>query len=174
MPKYAPFQRNEIEDTLENQQQLEKLLAKLSAVEAEQDSQTVLKLTGQIGTAYRLVGNFRQATTYFEKTVSLAQQIKAETAEVANLIRLATMLQYQDRHAEALPLFYRALEKCQISKITQYEDFACQHLAKCLVELGQVEESITLFEQALRLREGKGEVELIASTRCALEAAKLL
>jgi tetratricopeptide (TPR) repeat protein len=57
---------------------------------------------------------------------------------------------------------------------SDYEDFALQHLGKCLVEMGRVDEAIACFDRALILRWMKADPELIASTEEALAGARSL
>jgi HTH-type transcriptional regulator, pleiotropic regulator of extracellular virulence genes len=157
-----PFLRQHFDDDSTRRAELEEMLTVLqnSAHEAEK-----MRLSGRIGEQYRMLGEYNTALPYLQKAVALAAELGDSRQEIANLLRLATALQYADRHAEALPLFRDALTK---SRGSDYEDFALQHTGKCLVELGQTEEARKHFEAALALREIKGEADLLTSTREAL------
>jgi hypothetical protein len=47
-------------------------------------------------------------------------------------------------------------------------DFALQHYGKHLIDAGRVEEAVVCLREALRLRQAKGDKELIESTIKAL------
>ena len=53
----------------------------------------------------------------------------------------------------------------------ELEDFALQHLGKCLVDAGRAPEGVEQLERALALRLRKGDATLIASTAEALARA---
>ena len=53
----------------------------------------------------------------------------------------------------------------------ELEDFALQHLGKCLVDAGRAAEGVEQLERALALRLRKGDPALIASTAEALARA---
>lgn len=92
-------------------------------------------------------------------------------SEAANLVRLATGLQYAGNHAEAVATFGFVLDRSTRQGFDEYEHFAWQHLGKCLVEMGRLPEALSAFHRAMALRVLLGEPGLIASTRRALDAA---
>lgn len=92
-------------------------------------------------------------------------------SEAANLVRLATGLQYTGRHAEAVATFGFVLDRSALPGFDEYEHYAWQHLGKCLVEMGRLPEACSAFHRAMALRILLGDAGLVASTRRALDAA---
>lgn len=134
-----------------------------------------LALLGRCGEAYRMLGDLAQAVPLLAEAVSLARRLGDPCRLAANAIRLATADQYRNEHQAALPLFYEALTltRAHPAEAGPYEDFALQHLGKCLVELGRFADARACFDQARTLRQAKGDPALRASTdeaRAALEA----
>jgi tetratricopeptide (TPR) repeat protein len=146
----------------------------LLAAAATDDAAERLRLLGAIGNDERALGNLAAAERYLTDAVALARSLGDVRREAANLIRLATAMQYDNRHAEAEPFFRAALALTQRPEAGMYRDFALQHWAKWLVETGMVPEAVACFEQALALRHAKGDAELIASTEQSLVAAREL
>ena len=89
-----------------------------------------------------------------------------------NRIRLATALQYCGTHELALAEFDAALEYICKQKILRMKDFALQHKAKCLVEMGRLAEAVVCFGDALRLRRNRNATDLVRSTVRAMEAVE--
>jgi len=111
---------------------------------------------------------------FLTEAVTLARTLGDRRREAANLIRLATARQYGGQHAEAEAIFREALALTETGDAADYEDFALQHLGKCLVETGRVAEAMLCFDRALVLRWMKADAELIASTEQALHATSAL
>lgn len=146
----------------------------LLAAVATDDAVERLRLLGAIGNDERALGNLAAAECCLAEAVALARSTGDARREATNLIRLATAMQYDNRHAEAEPLFRAALVLTQRPGAAMYRDFALQHWAKWLVETGNVPEAVACFEQALVLRYAKDDAELIASTEQSLVAAREL
>lgn len=91
--------------------------------------------------------------------------------EAAARVRLATALQYADRHGEAIAEFQCVLERSAEPGFAEYEHFAWQHLGKCLVEAGRTSQGVAAFHRALAIRVLIDDVGLVASSRRALDAA---
>lgn len=177
MRRRKPFQRGYAEQalplvkTIRDQQQL------LTTEEAE-DPATFVAAHGQIGEAYRSLGQLEQARKHLEAAVAAAREHGLRKQLGTNLVRLATARQYANAHEEAMPLFEEALAVTATTGVAA--DFAHQHVGKCLAELGRWDEAIAHFEQALIMRQARGDMglgssqgaALIASTEEALEAAR--
>src|SRR3954452_5594413 len=138
------------------------------------DAAARLALLGQIGNDQRNLGNLIEAEMFLTEAVALAATLGDRRREVANRVRLATTCQYGGRHAEAEALFRVALDLTRAGEAADYEDFALQHLGKCLVEMGRVDEAIECFDRALVLRWMRADPKLIASTEATLHAASAL
>jgi 8-oxo-dGTP diphosphatase len=108
-----------------------------------------------------------QATASLEDAIASG----SPSREAAALVRFATALQYAGRHDEAIDQFEAVLARSGEPGFDEYEHFAWQHLGKCLVEAGRVEDGIAAFHRALALRVPMRDVGLVASSRRALDAA---
>jgi tetratricopeptide (TPR) repeat protein len=167
-----PFQRHAPEDPAALRRQLQEHLAQLEQIKAGSDALEVIRMTGLIGEEYRFLGEYVAALSLLEEALAGAQRLGARRLEVVNCIRLATAYQYMGRHDEAEALFRRALELAGEPGNVDRLDFALQHRGKCLVEMGRLEEAAACFEEALALRQAKGDAGLIASTEQALAAVR--
>ncbi len=167
----TPFQRPPYLDDESIRERIAQGLDRLLEVRDAGDEAARLHLLGQIGNDQRSLGNLLEAEMFLTEAVALARKLGDTRREAANLIRLATARQYSGHHAEAAAIFRDALARTRTGEASAYEDFALQHLGKCLVEMGEVEEAIACFDRALVLRWMKADPELIASTEAALHAA---
>jgi tetratricopeptide (TPR) repeat protein len=164
------FQRDELDDSVELHQRIEHNFILL----AQSDIPGSLDLLGKLSEDCRLAGRYVEALALLTKAVNLAQQLDEKHSEIVNLLRLATTQQYLNQHLIAEPLFREALDKIILYNETEFEDFALEHLGKCLVEMGQVDDALNCFRRALEIRQKKGDVGLIESTTKALIAAEAL
>lgn len=80
------------------------------------------------------------------------------------LLRLGEAYKYDNEHAKALLKFEEAYEDLA----EEHYDFYYQHKAKCLWELGKLEEARKLFLKAQYLRKQKQDTKLIHSTTQAI------
>lgn len=167
-----PFQRGSIEDTPALRKQIEGQLEQLKLATAHEDVPTWLHLLGSLGETYYLLGDYQDAFLFLGKALALARRVGDRRREAVNQIRLATAHQYAGNHLEAEARFHQALDFVTASHQTEYLDFIWQHLGKCLVEQGRIEEAIRCFEEALAYRRVKGDADLIASTERALSAIR--
>lgn len=142
---------------------------------AEGDEATKVRLSGYLGNAYRLIGRLADAAMHLESAIALASKRGDERAYLANLIRLGETRKFQERHGEAEQLFRAALDLSTnpaAPHLRVLEDFALQHLGKCLIEQGRGAEAVPLLVQALDIRRAKADESLIASTEAALRFAR--
>jgi tetratricopeptide (TPR) repeat protein len=131
-------------------------------------------LLGQIGEIHYCLGDAWHALPLLCKAVTLAETCGDARLLAAQQLRLATGLQYANRHAEAESVFRQGLAATSDSTASMYADFFLQHLGKCLVEMDRILEAIACFEEALALRRAKDDAILQASTQKALKAAREL
>jgi len=119
---------------------------------------------------------FQRALQHLDSFDVASNQARANDAardgdaaqEAACLVRLATGLQYANRHEEALSEFKGVLSRSTEPGVAPYVHFAEQHMGKCLVEMGRFSEARAAFDRAMARREAMGNEALIASTRRAL------
>jgi len=131
-------------------------------------------LNGTVGNLYRICGEPQKALDYLNSCLCFAKEEGNITRETVTLIRLGEALKYDGKHDEAIELFEEAFKKCKDNKLDTYLDFALQHRGKCLMEMGRIDEAEKSFIKALKLREFKGDTNLIDSTKKALELVKRL
>ena len=155
-----PFRMKEIIDIAEN------LLANIT----NEDEKYFLM--GTLGNLYRIYGEQQKAVKILTECVTIANNQNTSNREIVALIRLGEAIKYNDNPMKALEIFNGVLEKCKANNNLLYLDFAIQHKGKCLLELGGFVEAEKCFKEALKLREFKGDVSLIESTRQALNFIK--
>lgn len=100
----------------------------------------------------------------------MARKREDKAFEIENLLNLATAQQYLGKRELAQTIFQQALEMGRAHGVRDYEDFVLHHRGRCYVEQGKIDEARASFEQALVLREEKGDQRFITSTRKALSA----
>ena len=132
----------------------------------------VARLLGYVGEGSRVLGRLDEAIGYHEEALGLARAFDDRRIEVASRIRLAEAHRYRGNLGTAEDLFREALDQCSAPDLAEYEDFALQHLGKCLIDRGDAMQVITYLERALARRRGKGMAALIASTDAALVLAR--
>lgn len=169
-----PFQRPDPGEDETIRERIAENLDRLLEARESGEMATRLQLLGQIGNDQRALGNLLEADMFLTDAVALARTLGDTRREAMNGIRLATARQYQGQHADAEAIFRAALALAQSGDAADYEDFALQHLGKCLVEMGRIDEAVECFDRALVLRWMKADADLIASTEQALHAAQRL
>jgi uncharacterized protein (DUF952 family) len=114
--------------------------------------------------------HLNEAIDLLQEAVRLAGAADRPGTVVANRIRLAIAFQYAERHEEAVRCHMEAIDAVRADgDLAGLEDFAHQHLGKCLAEMGRIEEARACLMAALRLRRSRGVEELVTSTLTALE-----
>lgn len=169
--RLKPFQRVYADKALPLVEAIQTLHQDLHEARDTEDREAELHVLGPLGENFRLLGQLDPAVSHSEAALALARELGRPKAIISNLIRLATAYQYQNRHAEAEPLFTEALTLSAQEGFL--EDYALQHYGKSLAEQGRWDEAIAHFERALALRQARGDAGLIASTEDALEEARL-
>jgi tetratricopeptide (TPR) repeat protein len=129
-------------------------------------------LRGVAGNLNRIYGKPREAIDHLTFCLNYAKERQEFSKEIVSLIRLGEALKYSDQHSDALNNFNLAFEKCVDNNLVECLDFVYQHKGKCLLELARWEEAEECFLAALKLRQEKGDLELIQSTKQALDLLK--
>lgn len=146
--------------------------ADIEIARAQGDDRALVRALGRAGEAARVSRLGAAARAFLEDAVALARRLELPRFEVANAIRLGTAVLYEGDAPGAERLLRDALARARA--IGTFEDFALQHLGKCLAERGQMAEAIECFERALALRERGGDPGLVSSSRRALARAREL
>ncbi|MBA3825875.1 MAG: tetratricopeptide repeat protein [Ktedonobacterales bacterium] len=164
-----PFQRLTLTeaDSALLRQQLAGAQTELATITLGNEA-TRLRLLGKLGEWHYLLGECEMALPFLTDTVAMAERGGDARALAANRLRLATALQYANRHREAVHIFTLGLRALAPSVDVTYRDFFLQHYGKCLVEMGDMTQARACLAEALTLRIAKGDAKLIASTEQAL------
>lgn len=120
-------------------------------------------LLSVLGYCYRVLNEMDMSIAYFTQCFDLVRD--RPTRQMITFIRLGEAYKYKHEHQKALTHFDMARGILSAHRIKGYEDFLCQHQAKCLIEMGEVKMAKKLLLQALQLRESKGDPALISSTK---------
>jgi tetratricopeptide (TPR) repeat protein len=163
-----PFLRDTVADPEAWQRERDRLA---TALQRPQDDQERLRLLGRLGDHLRQSPDHATAAIeLLQQAIELARSIGHPAALAGNLIRLATAEQYAGRHEQALATFAKAREVIDAHAVEGLRDFACQHMGKCLTEMGRWDDAQAMFDTAAQLRESRGAAGLLASSRQALSA----
>jgi tetratricopeptide (TPR) repeat protein len=129
------------------------------------------RATSNLGLAYKQVGDWKQAIHLFEKSLAISRSIPdrhAEARALANLSSayLATIPERSIEYAK------RCLDIAR-DRTSEAPDTACEvllTLATAYLQLGQQEESVSSYEQALSLASGINHTEQAAIASFSLAA----
>lgn len=128
-----------------------------------------IRLLGLIGGYARILKEFTLALSALTTAIQEAELIGDQRLKIVNMIRLATVYQWQQDYSTSEALFAMAIAQCQANPdLANYLDFAYQHFGKSKFDQQQYDEAKRYFQQALELRQQKGDRELIASTQHAI------
>lgn len=144
----------------------------LEKAEATNNESDIIFLLGYLGNACRVANVLSDSIQYLERAVVRSQTNGNRKAELVNTIRLAEARKYDGEHAIAENMLRSVLDWTNDNGLSTYKDFVLQHLAKCLLEQGEVDDAISMLESTLELRTAKGNDELIRSTQLALQMAR--
>lgn len=139
---------------------------------AKGNSANSIRLFGYLGNVCRILGELTQSVDYLERAVALCRSEQSPKSELINTIRLAEAHKYNGEHKVAEELLRDALLAVDERRLEAHKDFVLQHLGKCRLEQGAMDDAIEYLEQALQLRLKKGDSELIQSTDKALRLAQ--
>jgi len=132
-----------------------------------------LRLLGQAGVLAQQLGKYQEAVAYLERAIESAQEQMRYRFEVANLIRLGIVFFEMKNYQAAEEVYKWALERISTRPETEsYRDFALYHIGRLLIEQGLLHEAEQVFNAVLIMRQQKGDADLIASAREALQALK--
>lgn len=121
------------------------------------------RMTGDLGLSARLLGD----------AVALADELGYARLGLRLRIRLAHTRQWQGAFADSDRLLEQAVRRCrEEAGLADLLDFALQHHGKSLLDQGRATEAVACLEEALALRQRKGDAELVASTELALRLAR--
>jgi tetratricopeptide (TPR) repeat protein len=147
----------------------ESVEAAIAAAESElaRDPSAESRLLGYLGNATRILGRTDESLDYLRRSLDAAPD---EPARIKALIRIGETHRCRNEYEQGIAILREAAALARV-EAPELEDFALQHLGKCLVDAGRAPEGVEQLERALALRLGKGDPALIASTSEALARA---
>jgi tetratricopeptide (TPR) repeat protein len=151
----------------EMQQAIRYLTQRLATI--PEQSQQAITMLGMIGSYARIVRDFIQAEHALGQAIEQSAQCDDPTLHFINQLRLAHVYQWQGQYTRSTPFFEALLQRCQHDpRLAAYRDFAYQHAGKNRFDQGDYHGALDYFLHALALREDKGDVALLESTRYAV------
>jgi tetratricopeptide (TPR) repeat protein len=140
------------------------LQARLAAVGEPEKRMVLLR---RIGSGLTALGDLAAARRVLSEALELACELADPRAEVAVRINMGDALRYAGDLPAAAAQYELALALARRAAPDRV-DFALQHYGKHLFDAGRTEQAIACLREALRLRQAKGDTDLIESTRRAL------
>ncbi|WP_285732965.1 tetratricopeptide repeat protein [Kitasatospora phosalacinea] len=125
-------------------------------------------LTRWIGIGHLVLGNHDEARAFLRRALELAVADGDARAVVATGVNSGDAHRYAGDLPAADACYRSALDTAR-SACPELLDFALQHFGKHLAERGDLLGARAHLREALRLRDAKGDAELIGSTRDALD-----
>ena len=124
------------------------------------------RIMSKLGVSQRIIGDLASSKETLELAVDLSKESRANF--IAKL-RLAQTIQFGGdyRQAEVIyqDLILLANSKTELAGLV---DFVHQHLGKCFFEQSEFKKALYHFRKALEMRETKGALDLINSTKLAI------
>jgi tetratricopeptide (TPR) repeat protein len=150
--------------------QIEALRHALVGARKGTDVPALIDALGHLAFLLTMMGQEAEAAPLVEEALDLSRQIGDRATEIDGLLQLGTTRQYMGERELAVRLFHEGLARVEETGIRRQENFLQQHLGRCLVELGRIDEARAAFETALALRKAAGsERRFIESTQAALD-----
>ena len=131
-------------------------------------------ILGKIGSFARMLEKLDDAEAFLGEALELINEHDLGVKLwVANGIRLAHVYQWMGALDIAEEMFFNIVEMCEEKKeVSEYLNFALQHFGKFHFDLGEYEEALEYFEEAMELRKNIDDESLIKSTQFAIEVTK--
>ncbi|MEU4953132.1 tetratricopeptide repeat protein [Streptomyces lavendulae] len=130
-------------------------------------------LTRWAGIASTALGDYQSARTFLRQALDLATAGSNTRAVIATQLNLGDAYRYAGETHTADTLYRSALDTARAQQ-PDLLDYALQHFAKHLMERGDLDGARAHLREALRLRQAKGDAELIESTQAAVDRVEML
>ncbi|MEU3721417.1 tetratricopeptide repeat protein [Streptomyces sp. NPDC031705] len=130
-------------------------------------------LTRWTGIASIALGDYPSARAFLRQALDLATASGGTRAVIATQLNLGDAYRYAGEAQTADTLYRNALDTAR-ARQPDLLDFALQHYAKHLMEGGDLDAARSHLLEALRLRQAKGDAELIQSTQAAVDRVEVL
>lgn len=127
---------------------------------------TKIRQLGMAGAFARILNEMVLAEHLLAEAVALCETNDYQRELFINRIRLAHVYQWMGDFETSTGMFDDLLAQ----PLSLFEDFLLQHAGKNAFDMGNYEQALTYFMEALVLRKAKGQADLIASTQMAIAA----
>ncbi|MGE7385604.1 tetratricopeptide repeat protein [Streptomyces sp. NPDC004126] len=125
------------------------------------------------GIASIALGDYQSARAFLRQALDLATASGNTRSVVATQLNLGDAYRYAGEAQTADTLYRTALDTARAQQ-PDLLDFALQHYAKHLMERGDLDAARAYLGEVLRLRQAKGDTELIESTQAAVDRVEML
>ncbi len=133
------------------------------------DASDAARLESYIGEALRILGRHDEAIAAQRSAIARLDRGGFQRPLLAYSLRLAEAQRVSGNLEPAERGFRDSLSMARSdSELANYEDFALQHLGKCLLDQGRLGEAAVSLRDALVIRRRNGDAEPVASTEAAL------
>ncbi|MEU6755540.1 tetratricopeptide repeat protein [Streptomyces sp. NPDC046685] len=125
------------------------------------------------GIASIALGDYQSARAFLRQALDLATASGNTRSVIATQLNLGDAYRYAGE-AQTADTLYRTARDTARAQQPDLLDFALQHYAKHLMERGDLDAARAYLGEALRLRQAKGDAELIESTQAAVDRVEML
>jgi len=137
-------------------------------------SEELARLLGNIGAVYLHLRELHKAEEFINKSIDFCLKLNLNSAiKAQQTIRLANIFQWKKNYHKANELYLKVIKECRsLTDCEKYLDFALQHYGKCLFDQLLYNEAISQFEEAVKIRIDKQNLDLIESSKIAIRVSK--
>ncbi len=129
-----------------------------------------IRLCGLIGVYSRILNNPSESEAFLTKAIQSCEQSNELKTMFANQLRLAHTYHWKEDYHKANQLFQELIDTLDNNpSLELYRDFLYQHYGKCRLDQGDVVTARFYFQLALSIRKQKGDLDLISSTKKAIQ-----
>ena len=133
------------------------------------DRRDIARLESYIGEAQRILGRYDEAIAAQRSALARVDATDLPRHGLVYSLRLAEAQRVSGDFVAAEQGFRAGVAATRTNPaLAQYEDFALQHLGKCLLDQVRLDEAELALREALAIRRQNGSPDLIASTEAAL------
>jgi tetratricopeptide (TPR) repeat protein len=142
-----------------NVEEMQKSLAYYASKCIEEENHIT---AGLLGNYYRMLKEYDKAEMWLDKAIELANKYDSDKSRIINLLRKATLYQWQHDFLRAYTLLNNVeIELKENEKFNILWDAFYQHKAKCLFEEKRYIEALLCFEKLLEIRQEKNDKKLV-------------
>lgn len=142
-------------------------------IEESQDDYERMRLSGIVGTLYRILGDYEMAEEHINAAISSSNNLRDRHSQLMNLLRLAQVYQVREQFTVADRIFKQVIQTCETQEDALPDlDTAYQYYGMCLFDQGDYEIALHMFEKALKLRQVKRDDYQIEFSQHAIEITR--